>query len=122
MFGSGTYKTKNGAFSLLKQGGATTVGAEESLTGNTQVIVHPKAGDINQARLGSTLLGAALSNDGRPLDFYNDIVDAHEFGHAWANVMRGIPLKNSSESNYYAVWNENFVRAHRGLSNRRKVH
>ena len=122
MFGSNDYKTKNGTFSLLKMGGAATVGAEESLTGNTQVIVHRNVGNMNQSRLGSSLLGASLSNDGRPLEFYNDIVDAHEFGHAYGNVIRGTPLKNSISSNYYALWMENFVRERRGLPNRRERH
>ena len=99
-------------------GGACTVGAEESLTGNTQIFVNSKSADFAQELLGSSVRGGLLSNNGRPLDFYDDIVDAHEFGHAYANIIDGVSV-NSEQSDRRARQFENVVRQRRGLSNRR---
>ena len=117
------FSTTSGNHSVNAFGGAATVGSEESLTGNTQIFVHPDAGNVAQEKLGSTLLAATRSSDGRQLDFYNDIVDAHEFGHAYANVIKGIPLSGSraSESYPYALRMENYVRARRHMPNRRTI-
>ena len=55
--------------------------------------------------------------------FYNDVVDAHELGHAYANMIMGIPLKGSraSEGDYKARDMENFVRERRHMPNRRRI-
>jgi hypothetical protein len=118
-----TFSTKSGNHSVNAFGGAATVGAEESVTGNTQIFVHPDAGNVAQLKFGSTFLSRTRSSDGRPLDFYNDIVDAHEFGHAYGNAIKGTPLSGSraSESYPYALRMENYVRARRHMPNRRTI-
>jgi hypothetical protein len=93
------------------------------LTGNTQIFVHPDAGNVTQMKLGSTAFGSMYSDNGRALDFYNDIDDFHEFGHAYANAIEGMPLEHGNPaSNGRALEFENLIRARRGLSNRRLVH
>lgn len=99
-------------------GGAATVGAEESLTGNTQIFVHPDAGNIATESFGMTMRGRGSSSNGRQLDFYNDIVDAHEFGHAYGNMVEGQPLRYSDATNRRALQLENYVRQRRGLNTR----
>ena len=113
------FNTKDGHFTAAYFGGAATVGREESLTGNTQIFVHPDSATIAQDVLGvPTVLAGSRSNDGKPLDFYNDIVDAHEFGHAYANIFDRVKV-NSDQSDKRARDLENIVRARRGLPNRR---
>jgi RHS repeat-associated protein len=116
----GLYKTVR-TRSVASFGGGATLGAEESLTGNAQIFVHPNAGDIATDVLGYTFLGGTRSSDGKPLVFYNDIVDAHEFGHAYANVILRIPLAGSdaAKSFPWALRLENEVRKRRNLPNRR---
>jgi hypothetical protein len=114
------YDTINGHKNVYFSGGAATVGAEESTTLHTQIFVAPNAGDIAQERFTYTVLGMARSNDGKPLDFYNDIVDAHEFGHGYANLIDGVPV-NSEPSNKRARDFENIIRERRGLPNRRVI-
>jgi hypothetical protein len=92
------------------------------LNGRAQIFVHPDAGDLAQEKFGSTTLGGMFSSNGRPLDFYNDIVDGHEFGHAYANIYEGARLKGSNASNSRSLDFENAMRARRGLSNRRITH
>ncbi|HEX7957292.1 MAG TPA: RHS repeat-associated core domain-containing protein, partial [Pyrinomonadaceae bacterium] len=117
------FTTENGHFTTARFGGAATVGREESLTGNTQIFVHPDAGNVTQMKLGSTAFGSMYSDNGRALDFYNDIDDFHEFGHAYANAIEGMPLEHGNPaSNGRALEFENLIRARRGLSNRRLVH
>jgi hypothetical protein len=87
----------------------------------TQIFVHPDAGNITQ-EWGMTPKEQMSSSNGRQLDFYNDIDDAHEFGHAFANVYDGAPIKNSNASNDRALQFENYMRARRGLSNTRILH
>jgi RHS repeat-associated protein len=89
-------------------GGACTVGSEESTTGNTQIFVNRKASGIaedvfTQPRMAGRFTGAHLS-------FEEDIVDAHEFGHAYANAIEGKPLRNSSASYGRSVEFENLQR------------
>jgi hypothetical protein len=121
-FAANTFQTKHGTFSIFKYGGAVAVGADESLTGNTQVFFHPNAASIAQNAIGNNLLGTLYSNDGRNLDFYNDLVDAHEFGHAYGNAILGKSLRYSNSSNPYALRLENYVRERRRHPNRRIRH
>ncbi len=64
--------------------------------------------------------GRGASNNGRQLDYYNDIVDAHELGHAYANAIEGISLKWSNDSNARALQLENYARARYNLNRRIK--
>lgn len=103
-------------------GGAATVGREESLNGHTQVFVHPQGASIVQSILGvPSVLAYAHSSDGKPLDFYDDIVDFHEFGHAYANMIDKVGV-NSERSIKRSLDFENVIRERRGLPNRRMVH
>jgi len=56
-----------------------------------------------------------------PLDFYDDIVDYHEFGHAYANMIDNAAI-DSDQSNHRSLDFENVIRQRRGLSNRRVIH
>jgi RHS repeat-associated protein len=104
-------RTKN----VRSYGGAATLSPEESLSGNIEIYVHPDAGAVTQEVFGNTFLSATRSNDGKPLDFYNDIVDAHEFGHAYG-MLKGY---RGDDTNDYAHRMENYVRERRKLPNRR---
>ncbi len=113
-----SFSTKDGNFTVAAFGGAATVGAEESLNGNTQIFVHPDAGNVTTMKFGATMLGRSKSSNGRQLDYYNDIVDAHEFGHAYGNMVEGQPLKNSNATDRRSVQLENYIRQRRGLNTR----
>jgi RHS repeat-associated protein len=114
------FSDKSGRHSTREFGGAATVATEESFTGNTQIFVHPDAAAITQEAM-SSLLGRSKSSDGKPLDFFNDIDDAHEFGHAFANMIYKVSV-NSDISNQTSLRFENLIRERRGLPNRRKAH
>lgn len=101
--------------SVTVYGGAATLSPEESLSGNTEIYVHPNAGAVTQEIFGNTFLSTTRSNNGKPLDFYNDIVDAHEFGHAYG-MIKGY---RGDDTNAYAHRLENYVRERRKLPNRR---
>lgn len=117
-----SYESKYGKFSVEYYGGAVTVGKEESLNGHAQIYVHPDAGNVTQMKVGSTLRGMQSSSNGRQLDFYNDIDDAHEFGHAYANVYDRLPIHGSQATDPRSLEFENTIRARRKLSNRRITH
>lgn len=117
-----SFDTQYGHFTTEYFGGAATVGKEESLNGHAQIFVHPDAGNVTQMKFGSTVLGSQKSSNGRQLDFYNDIDDGHEFGHAYANVYEGAPLHGSDASNPRSLEFENNMRYRRQLSNRRIAH
>ena len=114
------FETKEGRRSTAGYSGAATVGAEESLTGNTQIFVNPKAASIATSILYGTFRGAAVSSDGKGLIEYDDTVDAHEFGHAYANMFGNASLKDGTggKSNPTAIRFENYVRERRGLNKR----
>ncbi len=106
---------------VWKKGGGVTVGAEESKTGNIQIFVHPNAGGIANKIMTATY-GKERSNDGRGLFMTNDVVDAHEFGHAWGQFKFGFSMKTDA-TNWHARQWENRQRAtHPGWSNRRVRH
>jgi RHS repeat-associated protein len=117
-----TFQDKNGTHTTEFFGGAATVGKEESLNGHTQIFVNPKGADMAQNVLGvPSVLAGSRSNDGKPLDFYDDIVDYHEFGHAYANMVDNAAI-DSDQSNQRSLEFENVIRQRRGLSNRRVIH
>ena len=91
-------------------GGACTVGAEESVTGNTQIFVNENSGAISEGYFNSPLIRGAFSGSGRVWS-EDDIVDVHEFGHAYANAVEGKRIGNSSDANPRAWEFENLQRA-----------
>lgn len=103
--------------SVASFGGGATLSREESLSGNVEIYVHPNAANITDRNFGHTLLGRARSSDRNFLDFYNDIVDAHEFGHAYSEL-----CACGRNSNDYALRFENLVRERRKMPNRRVGH
>jgi RHS repeat-associated protein len=115
-----TFETKDGRKTTAYYGGAATVGAEESLTGNTQIFVHPtRAASIATSRLHGTIKGAMVSSDGKGLIEYDDTIDAHEFGHGYANMFDGKSLRDGQTgSNKRSLQLENYVRERRGLNKR----
>jgi len=116
-------KYEKGVFTASGRcGGGCTVGAEESLTGNTQIFVHPDAGNITQLAFNTPTNQAYKVSPPGQLDFFNDIDDAHEFGHAYANAIEGLPIRNSGATNARSLQLENYVRERRGLSRRRTGH
>jgi len=117
-----TYEDKSGTHTTRHFGGAVAVGKEESLNGHTQVFVHPQGSAIAQNILGvPTVLAGSRSNDGKPLDFYDDITDFHEIGHGYANMIDKVDI-NSDQSSRRALDFENIIRQRRGLPNRRVLH
>jgi hypothetical protein len=119
-----TFESKAGRKSVASFGGGVTIGADESLTGNIQIFVHPDAAFIANDVFYNTMLGQTRSSEGTKgngLFFYNDTVDAHEWGHAWAALMFNTPLHGSraAESYPYAHRFENEIRQRRGDKARR---
>jgi RHS repeat-associated protein len=117
-----SFTTKAGTFTTAEFSGAATVGSEESLNGHTQIFVHPDAGNVTQEKFGSQYWGAMHSDNGRQLDFYNVIDDAHEFGHAYANAIKGMPIHHSDATNGWSLVFENRLRARLHMPNRRQSH
>lgn len=99
-------------------GGGCTVGAEESLTDSTQIFVHPDAGNKTQEAFNVYANGEKVSPRDHVLDFYNDIDDAHEFGHAFANMIEGLPIRNSNATNARSIQFEELIRKQRYPENR----
>jgi RHS repeat-associated protein len=94
-------------------GGAATLSASESTTGNTQIFVAPNAAEIAETKLNN-LIGRTRMSNNSPPEFTNDIVDAHEFGHAWANAILKQPT-SSDEGIRMALKFENAARARHGM-------
>ena len=92
---SEVFTTKEGRFLTRDYGGAATITASESTTGNTQIFVHPDAAFIVKSQMEKD--GWIKSNDGKPLAFSDDIVDAHEYGHAAADMVYNSPSRSFSE-------------------------
>ena len=105
-FKFGETRTTNGGFC----GGACTVGSEESQTGNTQIFVNRYASATAETVFSAPGYAGRVTPTGAKLLFTNDIVDSHEFGHAYANAIEGKPLRNSSATYDRAVEWENLQR------------
>ncbi|HMM81521.1 MAG TPA: RHS repeat-associated core domain-containing protein [Pyrinomonadaceae bacterium] len=106
---SESFQTNDGRVHKTAEfGGAATVDKSESTTGNVQIFVHgTNAVSIAQSRL-SSILGRTKSSDGGALDFTNEIIDSHEFGHAHEGMSGG--NVNSDIGKYKAVQMENIMR------------
>jgi RHS repeat-associated protein len=99
--------------SLDQFGGAATVNANESLTGNVQIFVAPDAKEtaFRQVQIDHQL-GIFKSNDKKLLSFTDEQIDAHEFGHAWTYVKLGLRVEGSGR----AITMENIVRIRQNSS------
>jgi RHS repeat-associated protein len=91
-------------------GGACTVGAEESLTGNTQIFLNKNSGSISEVEFNKPP-NAVKFYPGGHIWSEDDVVFAHELGHAYANAIEGKPLRNSDASYDRSVEFENAQRA-----------
>ncbi len=112
-----SYVSKDGVpHSVAEWGGAVTVGKGDSQTGHVQIFVHPNGDSIAEDRL-NTIAGADKWAGASHFDFYPDIVDSHEFGHAHEAMIGGQP--RSELGNRKAVRMENAIRERRGLKSRR---
>jgi RHS repeat-associated protein len=117
---SDTYQDKNGTHDISKMGGAVTLGKDLSISGNIQIIVSTNAVATAQEEMRKGINGFKWT--GRQFDFEDDIIDAHEFGHAWGALVfwtldSGSP--SSAEGNQGAVDSENYVRERRQMNQRR---
>jgi len=93
-------------------GGACTVGAEESKTGNTQIFLNKYAGAISEAVFNSPRFHFKFSRpEGTRVWSEDDVVLAHEFGHAYANAFEGARLRGSESTYGRSVMFENMQRA-----------
>ena len=114
-----SFYAKDGYHTTGQFGGAATLSANESLTGNVQIFVHPTdATTMAEGRLNS-LIGREKWDGGTQLDFYDDIIDAHEFGHAHEGLT-GADV-NSQSGKQKAVDSENAIRERRGMKERRRI-
>ena len=111
--------TLSGNKTLGSLGGAATVGAEESLSGITQLFISEDAGDI-ASRLMTSILYRSASSDGNPLTYTTAGVLAHELGHAFLNML-GAPT-NTAENNAGALYWDRLWQAQAGNPNYRVRH
>ncbi|MFN6963474.1 MAG: RHS repeat domain-containing protein [Pyrinomonadaceae bacterium] len=63
--------------------GGLTVSGKDSSSGNIQIFVHPRAGEIVTQEAKNRGGLKDKTSDGNALTVTNEMVDAHEFGHAW---------------------------------------
>jgi RHS repeat-associated protein len=101
-------------------GGACTVGAEESLTGNTQIFVNRDSSGIAEGVFNSPAMAHAFSRTDVHVWAEDDVVDAHEFGHAFANAIEGKLIHDSHATDERARTLENIQRL--TYPNRTKVY
>lgn len=99
--------TKNGTYSTIGEGGALTVGAEESLTGNTQIFLHAQSSAYAEQQFNTPFHRRGFSPGTGRVWAEDDVVLAHEFGHAYANA---IEHKAIGDTNGRAVEFENLQR------------
>lgn len=110
-FRSGTsYQTISGkTISLKSEGGGSTIGSQDSTTGNVQVWIHPTEGSYYAYLNSHSVLGSGRSTTDQELDFTEEEVLGHEFGHAYEGLNGGDV--NSQASQNRSVDMENIVRA-----------
>jgi hypothetical protein len=92
-------------------GGACTVGAEESKTGNTQIFSNKNASGIAEPIFNDAMHKIKFIGPPGRVWAEDDVVDAHEFGHAFANAFEGKRVNNSAETYQRAIDFENAQRA-----------
>lgn len=100
-------------------GGAATLSAYESLTGNVQIFVHPTEANWMAFQKLNSEVGKTRWGGDSQLEFYDDIVDAHEYGHAHEGLGGGDV--NTYSGKRKAVDNENAIRERRGMTARRFI-
>jgi RHS repeat-associated protein len=119
-----SFTTKKGTFQTGGGhcGGACTVGSEESTNGHTQIFVNANASAISEEIFNRMDVSARFSPFGVHVWSEEDVVDAHEYGHAYANAIEGKPLYGSEESYPRAREFENLQRdTYPGKSKVRRV-
>jgi len=101
--------------------GAVTVSGDLSTTGNIQIFVSARAGAIATEAVKS--FNQNITNDGKPFYATNEMVDAHEFGHAWDRMRASGPpamgAKPSATDN--SVSFENAVRSRNPQNSQRRT-
>ena len=102
--------------SVLEYGGGATLNKDESLTGRVQIFVHPRGSEKAYNNLYNRR--DIISSDRKALQFTDDIIDAHEFGHASNSVRNGERVEGSS----WSLRMENTVRSrHPELGKSRRI-
>jgi hypothetical protein len=94
------------------------LGAEESLNGNTQIFVNKDSDIIASAALHTPLNIGNFT--GPNFKVTEDMADAHEFGHGYANAIEGKSLYYSDATFGRSVEFENLQRATYPWPERRK--
>ena len=72
-------------------GGAMTFSKTESQTGNVQIFVHQESRKFAMKFFRTPLAKGMWSGGGEFLEFDEDMVDAHEYGHAYIGINGGDP-------------------------------
>jgi len=116
-----TYTDKYGkTHSVADGGGGATLPAVFSPTGNVQIFVAPNAGEIGTQQMA--MRRTPISNDGQPYVQDNVNVDAHEFGHGYAELIfcyayddkKRVGTDNNTFSKDKSLEFENYTRRRQG--------
>lgn len=104
---------------------AVTASGKDSSTGNIQIFVHPKAGEImtKACEMRGDCSNKITRNTG-PLSATNEVVDAHEFGHAWDRMRgSGPPAVGAKPSISQPGWQtfENAIRSRNPQNSQRRT-
>jgi len=93
--------------------GGLTVSGKDSSSGNIQIFVHPRAGEIVTQEAKNRGGLKDKTSDGNALTVTNEMVDAHEFGHAWDRMRSQGPPAMSGGRLREAGWQvfENAIRS-----------
>ena len=98
-------------------GGGCTLNKDESLTGNVQIYIHPDG--PNKAYFNLLPRKDDISSDQVGLFFTNEMILAHEFGHAYSSIKFGELVEKGSG---YAIKMENAIRSRGTSKSRRTAH
>jgi RHS repeat-associated protein len=93
--------------------GGLTVSGKDSSSGNIQIFVHPRAGEIVTQEAKNRGGLKDKTSDGNALTVTNEMVDAHEFRHAWDRMRSQGPPAMSGGRLREAGWQvfENAIRS-----------
>lgn len=127
---SGTYYAVDGSYYVLGSvsGPPATPTTFTDRNGNTQIFASPNAGRVGTAAIAA---GRPVTDDGQPYVQTNTNVDAHEFGHAYAELVYcfdykspanpgGHDLKENIFSRNMSLEFANYTRRRTGSSERKR--
>jgi hypothetical protein len=104
--------------------GALTVSGADSSNGNIQIFVHPQAGAIatKSCEMLKDCAGKVTPNTGN-FSSTNEMVDAHEFGHAWDRLREQGPPAMGAKPTTNEGWKafENAIRSRNPQNSQRRT-